>query len=48
VKTDAALGSALGVNSTPSFFINARRLPGGGLAAQYFTALLDLEIARAK
>lgn len=48
VKTDIALGSALGVNSTPSFFINARRLPGGGLAAQYFAALLDLEVARAK
>jgi protein-disulfide isomerase len=48
VKTDVALGSALGVNSTPSFFVNARRLPGGGLPAQYFTALLDLEVARAK
>jgi len=48
VKTDVALGSALGVNSTPSFFINARRLPGGGLAAQLFAALLDLEVARVK
>jgi protein-disulfide isomerase len=48
VKTDIALGSALGVNSTPSFFVNARRLPGGGVAAQYFAALLDLEVARAK
>ena len=48
VKTDIALGSALGVNSTPSFFINARRLPGGGFAAQYFATLLDLEVARAK
>jgi protein-disulfide isomerase len=48
VKTDIALGSALGVNSTPSFFINGRRLPGGGLAAQYFSALLDLEVARVK
>jgi protein-disulfide isomerase len=48
VKTDIALGSALGVNSTPSFFINARRLPGGGLAALYFSTLLDLEVARGK
>ena len=48
VKTDVALGSALGVNFTPSFFINARRLPGGGLAAPYFAALLDLEVARVK
>lgn len=46
VKTDIALGSALGVNSTPGFFINARRLPGGGLAPQYFAALLDLELTK--
>lgn len=44
VKTDIALGSALGVGSTPSFFVNARRLPGGGLAAHYFDALLELEV----
>jgi protein-disulfide isomerase len=48
VKTDIALGSALGVNSTPTFFVNARRLPGGGLAPQYFDALIDLEVKRAK
>ena len=48
VKTDAALGSSLGVSSTPSFFVNARRLPGGGLAPQYFDALIDLEIKRAR
>jgi protein-disulfide isomerase len=48
VKTDIALGAALGVNSTPSFFVNARRLPGGGLTTQYFDALIDLEIKRAK
>jgi protein-disulfide isomerase len=48
VKTDIALGAALGVNSTPSFFVNARRLPGGGLPTQYFDALIDLEIKRVK
>ena len=48
VKTDGALGSSLGVTSTPSFFINGRRLPGGGVAPQYFDALIDLEIKRAK
>ena len=48
VKTDVALGAALGVNSTPTFFLNARRLPGGGLAPLYFDALIDLEIKRAK
>ena len=48
MKTDAALGSALGVNSTPSFFVNGRRLPGGGLAVQYFDAILDLELKSSK
>jgi uncharacterized membrane protein/protein-disulfide isomerase len=48
VKTDVALGSAVGVNSTPSFFINGRRIPGGGVAAQYFEALIELELKRAK
>ena len=48
VKTDAALGSALGVNSTPSFFVNGRRLPGGGLAVQYFDAIIDLELKSSK
>lgn len=48
VKTDAALGSSLGVSSTPSFFVNGRRLPGGGLAPQYFEAVIELELRRAK
>ena len=48
VKTDAALGSSLRVDSTPSFFVNGRRIPGGGLAPQYFAALLELELKRAK
>lgn len=48
VKTDVALGSSLGVSSTPSFFVNGRRIPGGGLAPQYFEALVDLELTRAK
>jgi len=48
VKTDAALGSSLGVTGTPAFFINARRVPGGGLAPQHFGAVVDLEVARGK
>ena len=48
VKTDAALGSSLRVESTPTFFINGRRLPGGGVAPHYFEALLEFEIKRAK
>jgi protein-disulfide isomerase len=48
VKTDAALGSSLRVDATPAFFVNGRRIPGGGLAPRYFEALLELELKRAK
>lgn len=48
VRTDVSIGSAIGVSSTPSFFINGRRIPGGGVAAQYFEALIELELKRAQ
>ena len=48
VKTDAAVGSSLGVHSTPTFFINGRALPAGGIAPQYIDALIKLELSRAK
>jgi protein-disulfide isomerase len=48
VKTDAALGTSIGVDGTPAFFVNGRRVPGGGLTPQYFGALIELELARAK
>lgn len=48
VRTDASIGSSLGVNSTPSFFVNGKRIPGGGMPPQYFEALLDLELKKAK
>ena len=48
VKTDVALGTSLGVDGTPAFFVNSRRVPGGGLTGQYFAALIDLEVARVK
>ena len=47
VKTDAAIGSALGVDSTPSFFVNGKRVPSGGVPPQYFEALIELELKRA-
>ena len=47
VKTDAAIGSSVGVNSTPSFFINGRRIPGGGMPPQYFQGVLELELKKA-
>jgi uncharacterized membrane protein/predicted DsbA family dithiol-disulfide isomerase len=48
VKTDAAVGSSLNVHSTPTFFINGRALPAGGIAPQYFDTLIQLELSRAK
>jgi protein-disulfide isomerase len=48
VKTDASLGSALGVSGTPAYFINGRRVPGGGLPPEYFQAAIDLELQRAR
>jgi protein-disulfide isomerase len=48
VKADVAVGTSLGVDSTPTFFVNGRRIPGGGLPPQYFAHLIDLELKRAK
>ena len=48
VKTDAAVGTSLGVHSTPTFFINGRGLPAGAIAPQYFDSLIQLELSRAK
>ncbi len=45
VKADAALGSSLGVKSTPTFFINGRRIPGG-LPAAALEVAIELEIKR--
>ena len=47
VKTDASIGAALGVNSTPSFFINGKRVPGGGVAPQYLGPIIDAELKKA-
>ena len=47
VKTDGSVGSVLGVTSTPTFFINGRRLRGG-LPPQYLDAAIELELKRAK
>ena len=48
VRADAKVGTSLGVSSTPSFFVNGKRIPGGGMPPQYFEALLDLELKKAK
>ena len=45
VRADAALGDQLKVNSTPTFFINGRRLPQA-VAAQYLNVLIEIELNR--
>ena len=35
------------MHSTPSFFINGKRVPSGGVPPQYFDALIELELKRA-
>jgi uncharacterized membrane protein/protein-disulfide isomerase len=45
VREDALLGDQLKVTSTPTFFINGRRLPET-LAAQYLNVLLEIELKR--
>lgn len=47
VKAEAAEGGTLGAMSTPTFFINGRRLKGG-LPPQYFEAAIEIELKRAK
>jgi uncharacterized membrane protein/protein-disulfide isomerase len=47
VKADAGLGSMLGVQSTPTFFINGRRIRGM-MQPRAFDAAIQVEIERAK
>lgn len=48
VKADARMGGLLGVSSTPTFFLNGRKLPAGVVPAEYIDALVTLELQRAK
>jgi uncharacterized membrane protein/protein-disulfide isomerase len=48
VKMDASLGGLLQIKSTPTFFINGRRLPPGGIIPRVLEGLIDLELKRAK
>jgi uncharacterized membrane protein/protein-disulfide isomerase len=47
VKADAGLGKLLGVDATPTFFINGRRLPKNLVQPQYLDVLIELELKRA-
>jgi uncharacterized membrane protein/protein-disulfide isomerase len=46
IKADVALGRLLGINSTPTFFINGVRVVGG-LAPQYFDMAIAYELRKA-
>ena len=46
VKTDIAQGKQLGVNSTPTFFINGIKIDGA-LPAQYFEQAIQYELSHA-
>lgn len=43
VKTDASLGGLMKVESTPTIFVNGRRLPGN-VPPQYYVGLIELEL----
>ncbi len=48
VKADARMGALLGVASTPTYFLNGRKLPPGVVPPEYIDALITVELQRAK
>lgn len=48
VKADARMGGLLGVTSTPTYFLNGRKLPPGVVPPEYIDALITVELQRAK
>ena len=48
VKLDAGLGGVLKVNSTPTFYINGRKLPNKIMLPQYFDYLIELALKDSK
>jgi uncharacterized membrane protein/predicted DsbA family dithiol-disulfide isomerase len=48
VRADARMGGVLNVTSTPTFFLDGRKLPPGVVPAEYIDALITLELQRAK
>ncbi|MCP6769309.1 DsbA family protein, partial [Klebsiella pneumoniae] len=47
VKSDINYGHTLGVNRTPTFFINGRKIEGA-LEPEFFETAIDYELAHAK
>lgn len=48
VRADANLGGQLGVTSTPTVFLNGRKLPAGVVDPAGLDAIIELELQRAK
>jgi protein-disulfide isomerase len=49
VKADASLGALLGVSSTPTYYINGRKLPGQSVSPpQYMDYVIELALRDAK
>jgi protein-disulfide isomerase len=48
VRADATLGGQLGVGSTPSLFVNNRKLPAGVVDPAGLDVIIELELQRAK
>jgi uncharacterized membrane protein/protein-disulfide isomerase len=48
VRADVGLGALLNVNSTPTIFINGRRIPGGAAPPAVYDALIEIELKNAK
>lgn len=46
IKSDTALGASLGVQSTPTFFVNGVRIPGG-IQPQVMDYLVEYEMSKA-
>ena len=48
VRADANLGGQLGVTSTPTLFLNGKKLPAGVVDPAGLDAIIELELQRAK
>jgi protein-disulfide isomerase len=48
VRADVGLGALMKVNSTPTIFINGRRIPGGAQSPAVYDAIIEIELAKAK
>ncbi|MEX1128025.1 MAG: vitamin K epoxide reductase family protein [Vicinamibacterales bacterium] len=48
VRADVGLGALMKVTSTPTIFINGRRIPGGAYPPAVYDGIIEIELAKAK